>query len=265
MANPAQDRSNEPDLLRDENDGVTTLTLNRPRQFNALTENLVAELHDALKSAAEDKHCRVVVIAAAGKAFCTGHDVKEMAGETEEDFFKDAFAHSAQMMLTMMKMPQPVIARVHGLVTAGGCQLVASCDMAVASTSASFATNGISNGLFCSTPSVPLSRGVPRKAAFEMLFTGEFVDARRALEIGLVNQVVPDDSLDDAVARIAAQIKAKPARAIASGKAMFYEQLQMPIETAFDYAGSIMARDVVGEDAREGFAAFIDKRKPNWH
>ena len=264
MAETASNLANEAELLRDDRDGVTTLTLNRPRQYNALTEKLVSDLHEAFKDLADDPACRVVVLASAGKAFCTGHDLKEIAEHTDEAFFKAEFAGSSQMMLTMMKMPQPVIARVHGMVTAGGCQLVASCDMAVASDAATFATNGISNGLFCATPSVPLSRNVPRKAAFEMLFTGEFIDAQKALEIGLVNQVVPADKLDEAIAALTAQIKSKPAYAIASGKQMFYEQLQMPIEDALDYAGTVMARDVAGEDAREGIAAFIQKRKPIW-
>ncbi|MCZ6860386.1 MAG: enoyl-CoA hydratase [Alphaproteobacteria bacterium] len=256
--------SNEQRLLREDKDGIVTLTLNRPKQYNALTEELVADLQGVFDSLMEDNAARVVVIRANGKAFCTGHDLKQMSAHTDESYFREEFASSGRMMVAMTKIPQPVIARIHGIATAGGCQLVANCDLAVASEDASFATNGIANGLFCSTPSVPISRNLNRKQAFEMLFTGEFIDAPTALAWGLVNRVVPADRLDTAVAELADSIKSKSRVTVASGKRMFYEQLNMPLLEAYRFAGDVMAKDMMSEDAAEGINAFVEKRKPVW-
>ena len=256
--------SNEQSLLREDKGGIVTLTLNRPKQYNALTEELVADLQGVFDSLMEDNAARVVVIRANGKAFCTGHDLKQMSAHTDEGYFREEFASSGRMMVTMTKIPQPVIARIHGIATAGGCQLVANCDLAVASEDASFATNGIANGLFCSTPSVPISRNLNRKQAFEMLFTGEFIDAPTALAWGLVNRVVPADRLDTAVAELADSIKSKSRVTVASGKRMFYEQLNMPLPEAYRFAGDVMAKDMMSEDAAEGINAFVEKRKPVW-
>ena len=264
MTQPAQDIASEPLLLRDERDGVVTLTLNRPRQFNALSAELIAAMQDAFDMLAGDESCRVVVLAAAGKAFCAGHDLKQMRAHEEEAYFRELFMSSARVMESMRTIPQPVIARVHGIATAAGCQLVANCDLAVAGEDATFATNGIANGLFCSTPSVPLVRNVPRKQAFEMLFTGEFVDAAMALQYGLVNRVAPADKLDDVVGELSDQIKSMSRAAVTSGKRMFYEQMRLPLNDAYAYAAEVMARDMLTDDAAEGFDAFIEKRKPVW-
>jgi enoyl-CoA hydratase/carnithine racemase len=256
--------TNEKELLREDRDGVVILTLNRPRQFNALTEELIADLQNAFDSLMEDKSARVVVIRANGKAFCAGHDLKQMNAHADESYFREEFASSGRMMVAMTEIPQPVIARVHGIATAGGCQLVANCDLAVASEDATFATNGITNGLFCSTPSVPISRNLKRKQAFEMLFTGEFIDAPTALAWGLVNRVVPAGRLDAAVDELANAIKSKSRVTVASGKRMFYEQLNMSLSEAYHFAGDVMARDMMSEDAVEGINAFVEKRKPVW-
>jgi enoyl-CoA hydratase/carnithine racemase len=264
MTDQAQARTNEPLILRDDKDGITTLTLNRPSKYNALSEEMVGELDAALDALMDDDQCRVVVIAGNGKAFCAGHDLKQMIGVDDEARIREDFDHTAHMMLKLMQIPQPVIARVHGIATAAGCQLVSTCDLAVASTEATFATNGISNGLFCSSPAVPLSRNVPRKQAFEMLFTGEFIDAETAKAVGLVNRVVPPDQLDAAVHALAESIKAKSRYAVTRGKRMYYQQLAMPIEDAFGYASGIMAKDMTSADAKEGINAFLEKRKPVW-
>jgi enoyl-CoA hydratase/carnithine racemase len=259
------DRANEDALLREDRDGVTTLTLNRPDKYNSMTEDVVEQLQAAFDELKDDKACRVIVLTAAGnRAFCAGHDLLEMIEHGEHAFFEEAFNRSGALTKAMFAMPQPIVARVQGLVTAGGCQLVAACDMAVASSDAKFGANGITNGLFCSMPSVTLSRNVPRKQAFNLLFTGEFIDAARALEIGLVNQVVPPDELDAAVAAVTDAIKSKPAYAVARGKAVFYKQLQMPLADALDYAAGWMADDMDSDAAREGVQAFIEKRKPVW-
>lgn len=256
--------SNQP-LLREDKDGVTTLTLNRPDKFNAMTEAVVQGLIETLEALKTDETCRVVVIAAAGtRAFCAGHDLKEMTEETDPAFFDEAFRNGATMTRLIYELPQPVIAKVQGLTTAGGCQMVAACDMAIASEEATFAANGITNGLFCSMPAIPLSRAVPRKQAFNLLFTGAFIDARQAQEIGLVNEVVPADQLDAAIDAVAQAIVAKPRYAVARGKAMFYEQLQMPVSDALDYAADLMSEDMQSQAAQEGIRAFTEKRKPVW-
>ena len=257
--------STEPLVLKAQDArGVVTLTLNRPQAFNALSEAMIDALQEALNAVAADETARVVVVAASGRAFCAGHDFKEIRATPSQAYYEDLFARSGRMMLTIQRMRVPVIARVHGIATAAGCQLVAMCDLAVASNEARFAVSGVNLGLFCSTPSVPLSRNLPRKAAFEMLFTGEFIDAARAHELGLVNRVAALETLDAEVDRLAASIVAKPAVAIAMGKALFYRQLETGIEAAYDDAGRTMACNLMDESAQEGAQAFIDKRPPRW-
>jgi len=253
-------------LLLEQRDaaGVVRLTLNRPAQFNSLSEEILAALGTALERIAQDASARVVVLAGAGKAFCAGHDLKQMKARPQLAYYQALFATCAKLMLKIQRMPQPVIARVHGVATAAGCQLVGMCDLAVAADVAKFAVSGINVGLFCSTPAVALSRNVGRKNAFEMLVTGEFIDAQAARERGLVNRVVPLAGLDAEVERLAAAIVAKPAAAIAMGKGAFYKQLELGIEAAYQLAGQTMACNMVDDVAQEGVQAFMDKRAPNW-
>jgi len=239
--------------------GVARVTLNRPDAFNALSEALLDELQAALDGLAASD-ARVVVIAAAGRAFCAGHDLKEMRANPSRDYYAQLFMRCSKTMLTIQRMPQPVIARVHGVATAAGCQLVAMCDLAVAADNARFAVSGINLGLFCSTPAVPLTRNVSRKAAFEMLMTGDFIDARTAEREGLVNRVAPADELDAAVASLAATICAKPRDAVRAGKQLFYRQLEMGIEAAYQLAGQTMACNMVEDCALDGVQAFIERR-----
>ena len=243
---------------------VLTLTLDRPAQFNVLSEAMLDALHAALEQAAADASVRVVVLAGAGKAFCAGHDLGEMRAHPQVDYYQALFARCTKVMMAIQRMPQPVIARVHGVATAAGCQLVAMCDLAVASDDARFAVSGINLGLFCSTPSVALSRNLSRKAAFEMLVTGEFIDARSALDKGLVNRVVSAAELDTEIARLAAAICAKPAVAVAAGKGLFYRQLEMGVEAAYQLAGQTMACNMMAPETLEGTLAFLEKRKPHW-
>ena len=255
-----------PLLLLQEKDsrGVVTLTLNRPQAFNALSEALLGALQTALDRVAADETARAVVIAGAGKAFCAGHDLKEMRAEPSLAYYERLFAQCGRMMMTIQKLPMPVIARVHGMATAAGCQLVAMCDLAVAARDARFAVSGVNLGLFCSTPSVALSRNVSRKAAFEMLATGDFISADEALAQGLVNRVADTAALDAEVERLVARIVAKPSVAVAIGKALFYRQLETGIEQAYEDAGNTMACNMMEETALEGVQAFIDKRPPLW-
>lgn len=239
--------------------GVVRLTLNRPDAFNALSEALIDALQDELAALAKSD-ARAVVIAAAGRAFCAGHDLREMRAAPSHEYYAKLFERCSKMMLAIQKMPQPVIARVQGVATAAGCQLVAMCDLAVAADSARFAVSGINLGLFCSTPAVPLSRNVSRKAAFEMLMTGEFIDAQKALREGLVNRVVPADELDAAVTALAASLCAKPREAVAAGKGLFYRQIEMGIEAAYQLAGQTMACNMMTDPALDGVQAFIEKR-----
>jgi enoyl-CoA hydratase/carnithine racemase len=244
--------------------GVARLTMNRPKQYNAISREMLDAMQAALDAIAQDRAVRAVVVAGAGPAFSGGHDLKEMMGCRTEDFIGGLFDACSRVMLTMAALPQPVIARVHGTATAAGCQLVAACDLAVASTEARFATSGINFGLFCATPGVPVSRNVSRKRAFEMLFTGEFIDAATALDWGLVNSVVAPAELDAEVARLIGQIVSKPRDVIAAGKALFYEQLETRLAQAYGLASKAITRNMLGPDAAEGVGAFIEKRKPNW-
>jgi enoyl-CoA hydratase/carnithine racemase len=253
----------EPLLLHEKDSrGVITLTLNRPQAFNALSEALLEALQAALDCVAADGSARVVVIAAAGKAFCAGHDLKQMRAEPSLAYYERLFARCGRMMMTIQKLPVPVIARVHGMATAAGCQLVAMCDLAVASREARFAVSGINLGLFCSTPSVALSRNVSRKAAFEMLATGDFISADEARDKGLVNRVTDASNLDAEVERLVSRIVAKPQVALAMGKSLFYRQLEKGIEAAYDDAQQTMACNMMEAAALDGVQAFIEKRSP---
>jgi len=254
---------NDPLVLREDRaDGLTTLTLNRPGQFNSLSKEMLTAIQTELDAIAASDSVRVVVIAGAGKAFCAGHDLKEMRGNHSKEFMQALFRQCGKVMLTITRMPQPVIARVHGIATAAGCQLVSMCDLAVAADVAKFAVSGINVGLFCSTPAVGLARNLGRKAALEMLLTGEFIDAMEARAKGLINRVVPADALDAEIEKLAQSILAKSAVAIRMGKGMFYKQLEMGLAEAYDYAGEVMACNMMSEDAGEGIDAFMQKRKP---
>jgi len=253
-----------PLVSRHEADGVTTLTLNRPTHFNALSEEMLEALGVELDRLADDAQVRCVVIAAEGRAFCAGHDLKQMRANPEETYYQQLFTRCGAVMQAIVELPVPVIARVQGLATAAGCQLVASCDLAVAARSSRFAVSGINAGLFCSTPAVALSRNVGRKRAMEMLFTGEFIDADQARDWGLVNRVADDEALDEVLGKLTASICAKSAVAVRTGKAMFHRQLAMPLDEAYAYAGEVMACNMMAEDAGEGIDAFIEKRPPQW-
>ncbi len=256
--------SEAPYVLRADQGGVATLTLNRAERFNPLSEDMLAALQQQISDIAADSSVRVVVLAAEGKAFCAGHDLKQMRASPSAAYFKQLFNQCSKLMLAIQQMPQPVIARVQGMATAAGCQLVAMCDLAVASTDARFAVSGVNLGLFCSTPSVALSRNVPRKQAMEMLLTGDFIDAVAARERGLINRVVSPDLLDEEIAQLVAAIVAKPAVAIAMGKQLFYRQAEMGIAAAYQLAGETMACNMMDESALEGVQAFLDKRPPAW-
>lgn len=256
--------TNTQPLLRKDADGIATLTLNRPSHYNALSEELLTALQATLEEIENDASVRVVVIAGNGPAFCAGHDLKQMRANPSKAYYDNLFAMCSRFMMTTTRIPQPVIARVHGLATAAGCQLVATCDLAVASETAKFATSGINYGLFCSTPSVALSRNVSRKQAAEMLFTGEFVDAATAKQFGLINRVVPLDRLDEEITAMATSIIRKSAVAVATGKRMFYKQIEMGMEDAYQYAAEVMACNMMAADAGEGIDAFIQKRSPEW-
>ena len=244
--------------------GVHRLTLNSPKSFNVLSEAVLGELQRQFDAIAADPTARVLVIAAEGKAFCAGHDLKEMKANPRLDYYQRLFAQCSKMMLSLLKLPVPVIARVQGLATAAGCQLVAQCDLAVAVESARFGVNGIDVGLFCSTPSVPLVRNMQPKQAMEMLLTGGFIDAAEARARGLVNRVVPAEQLDATVEELVSAILAKPREAIAIGKQLFYQQRELGIEAAYQLAGQTMACNMMFDAAQEGVQAFIDKRAPAW-
>lgn len=257
--------ANEPVLLREDSDGVATLTLNRPDKYNALSRDLMAVIMDQLDRLADDRHTRVVVLAARGKAFCAGHDLAEMLANPGPGAMGALFQQCSRMMLALHRIPQPVIARVHGMATAAGCQLVAQCDLAVAASTAKFATSGINIGLFCGTPMVAVTRNLPRKQAMEMLLTGEFIDAKTARQYGLVNQVVPAAKLDAAVDKMAKTIADKGPVFVASGKHLFYRQIENGINAAYEDATEVMVRNMQHPDTRKGIDAFLNKRPmPKW-
>jgi enoyl-CoA hydratase/carnithine racemase len=254
-----------PPLLRhDDGHGVTTLTLNRPEAFNALSEDLLAALQQALDTLAGDEHLRAVVIASGGKAFCAGHDLKEMRAQPSLAYYQQLFGQCSRVMLAVQQLPVPVIAKVQGLATAAGCQLVAQCDLAVAASTARFAVSGVNLGLFCATPSVALTRNLSRKKAFEMLATGAFIGADEAQAQGLVNRVAAPEALDQAVEELLQSILAKPRLALALGKQLFYRQLETGMEAAYADAAHTMACNMMDATALEGVQAFIDKRPPAW-
>ena len=251
-------------IRSDDENGVTTLTLNRAASFNALSEGMLSALQTELDELSKNQKLRVLVIAASGKAFCAGHDLKEMRAEPSMDYYQKLFAQCGDMMMRIQKLQVPVIARVQGIATAAGCQLVAQCDLAVASADAKFAVSGVNLGLFCSTPSVALSRNLSRKAAFEMLVTGDFLSAQEALNQGLINKIAAPEKLDEVLASLIQKILAKPPVALAMGKELFYMQLETGIEKAYEYAAQTMACNMMDNSALEGVQAFIEKRKPNW-
>ncbi len=260
---------NEPETaltipLRADSAGVTPVILKRFAQLNSLSEELLADLQATLNTIAADKNVRVVVIAGAGKAFCSGHDLKQMRANPAKDYQQKLFKQCGKVMMTLTEMPQPVIARIHGIATAAGCQLVAMCDLAVAADGAKFAVSGVNLGLFCSTPSVALGRAMGRKQAMEMLLTGDFIDAAEAQRRGLVNRVVPLDQLDAEVKKLTDSICAKTPVALAMGKQLFYKQLEMGLDGAYQLAAETMACNMMAHDAAEGIDAFMQKRKPEW-
>ena len=253
-----------PPLLVERDGPVARLTLNRPERFNALSTPLLEALQGAIDALATDAEARAVVLGATGRAFCAGHDLGEMRERPGRAHQAALFARCSAVMRSLLALPQPVIARVHGLATAAGCQLVATCDLAVASSEARFAVSGIETGLFCSTPSVALSRNVSRKRAFEMLVTGDFIDAEEAMARGLVNRVAPPEGLDDALDALLARVLDKSAVALAIGKRQFYAQLERPLDEAYALAGEAMADNVTSADAVEGIDAFLEKRRATW-
>jgi enoyl-CoA hydratase/carnithine racemase len=251
-------------LLRNDSESITTLTLNRPRESNALSFSLLTEFDTALDEIANDTASRVVVIGAAGRAFCAGHDLKEMRANREREFLRSLFDLCTRVFTKLTLLPQPVIAKVQGIATAGGCQMVAACDLAVASTEAKFATSGINVGLFCSTPGVALSRNAPRKRAMEMLLTGDLISAETAAQWGLVNIVVSPGELEQETLRLARAICAKPREIIAEGKRAFYEQIDKPLHDAYGIACRTLIENVLTADAAEGLDAFHERRAPRW-
>lgn len=251
-------------VLRSDHQGVCTLTLNRPQARNALSVALMTALQSELDAIRDDRGVRAVVIAANGPAFCAGHDLKEMRANPERSFYEALFAQCARLMTSIVKLPQPVIARIHGIATAAGCQLVATCDLAVAADSVRFATPGVNIGLFCSTPMVALSRAVGRKHAMEMLLTGEMIGAQRAYEMGLINRVVSAETLDETVTAFAEGIASKSPLTLAIGKEAFYRQAEQGLDEAYRYCSEVMTRNMLARDAEEGIDAFLEKRQPTW-
>lgn len=256
-------------LEREQDGAVLRLTMQAPERLNALSDAMLAALQVEFHRLETDRSVRAVILAGSGKAFCAGHDLKEMtqarqSADGGKAYFSDLFARCSRMMTTISRLPQPVIAEVKGLATAAGCQLVASCDLAVAAEGTKFGVNGVNIGLFCSTPMVALSRNIPRKQAFEMLTTGRFIDALRARELGLVNRVVPAEMLGAETEALAAEIAAKLTAAVKIGKHAFYRQIEMPVEEAYAYAADVMVENMLYRDTEEGIAAFIEKRDPDW-
>jgi enoyl-CoA hydratase/carnithine racemase len=258
----AQLQEQQPVLLRDDRDGIATLTMNRPAQMNLLTAEMLAALQAALDAIAIDKSLKVVILAAAGKGFCAGHDLKEIRALGSQENIAGLFVQCSRMMMTIQKLPQPVIAKVQGPAAAAGCQLVAQCDLAVAVDTAKFVTSGVTWGFFCSTPGVAIGRNLQRKHAMEMLLTGEPISAQRALEWGLVNRVVAADALDSETLSLAKVLASKPPATVAAGKRAFYQQMDMDLPKAYALAGDVIASSFAHEEGKEGMAAFIEKRPP---
>lgn len=256
-------------LLRDDNGAITSLTLNIPNKLNILSEELLESLQQELDTIANDQAVRVVILKGAGKAFCAGHDLKQMTAARENadggaEYYKNLFNQCANVMLSIAKMPQPVIAQVHGIATAAGCQLVASCDMAVAAEGTKFGVNGVNIGLFCSTPMVALTRKITRKKAFEMLTTGEFISAEQARELGLINHVVDLSELENKTIELATKVADKLGAAVKIGKQAFYKQIEMPIDQAYDYTGEVMVENMLNAQTEKGIQSFLKKEHPKW-
>ncbi|MEM6589018.1 MAG: enoyl-CoA hydratase [Pseudomonadota bacterium] len=256
-------------LERHDENGIAHLRMNAPERLNALSDAMLAELQASFDALRDDRSIRAVTLSGEGKAFCAGHDLKEMTqGRQSEDggkaYFADLFTRCARVMTTIRNLPQPVIAAPHGIATAAGCQLVASCDLAVAAEGTKFGVNGVNIGLFCSTPMVALSRNIPRKQAFEMLTTGEFIDTDRAQALGLINRAVPHEELESAAQNLAETIASKLASAVKIGKEAFYNQLEMGLDAAYDYTRDVMVENMMVKDTEEGINAFIEKRPPEW-
>ena len=256
-------------LERNDTNGVAHLNMNAPERLNALSDEMLVALQSQFDAIKEDTSVRAVILSGSGKAFCAGHNLKEMtAGRQAEDggkeYFKDLSDRCATMMMSIQKLPQPVIAQVHGIATAAGCQLVATCDMAVAAEGTKFGVNGVNIGLFCSTPMVALSRNIPRKNAFEMLTTGKFIETEEAARLGLINRAVPHDQLENATRELADTVASKLTAAVKIGKQAFYQQMELNVAEAYDYAGDVMVQNMLFRDTEEGIAAFLDKRPPNW-
>ncbi|MDA0237144.1 MAG: enoyl-CoA hydratase [Proteobacteria bacterium] len=264
VTNTAKVNVNETVLLRTDEGGVATLRLNRPKAYNALSEELLATLQMQLDTISNDSSVRVVIIEGSGDAFCAGHDLKQMRANRSQEYYDALFKTCSQFMLTLMRIPQPVIAKVHGIATAAGCQLVGACDLAIASEEAKFATSGVNYGLFCSTPAVAVSRNIHRKKAAELLFTGEFIDARTAESLGLINKAVPAKQLNAEVLQMANLIIRKSAVAVSTGKRMLYRQIEMGIDDAYKFAAETMACNMMALDVSEGIDAFIEKRSATW-
>ena len=255
----------EPAILQDTwEPGITRITLNRPTQYNALSESLLSELSTVLRQISSNTSIKVVILRGEGPSFCAGHDLKEMRKSPEESYYRALFKQCSEVMLSMVSLPQPIIAEVSGTATAAGCQLVGTADLAIASTESTFAVSGINLGLFCSTPSVSLTRNLSRKRAFKMLMTGRFIDAQTAVDFGLINEAVPPAQLESAVCSLAQDIASKPPSSIRAGKALFYKQLEQNLIDAYEHAGEVMASNMMFSDTQEGIDAFIEKRNPNW-
>ena len=262
-SNTATGDTRQPILLSNlSDDGALTLTLNRPKQFNALSNEMLDALQSALDKLPDE--VRVIVIAGAGKAFCAGHDLQEMRANIDEQWQEDLFSKCSRFMQSLVNLPVPVIARVQGIAAAAGCQLVANCDLAIAADHCTFGVSGVNLGLFCSTPSVALSRNISRKRAFQMLVTGEFIDAETATQWGLMNEAVPESDLDDAIGKLCSNICGKSRVAVSTGKSLFYQQIEIPLDKAYSLAGSTMACNMMAEDVSEGIDAFFGKREPRW-
>jgi enoyl-CoA hydratase/carnithine racemase len=256
-------------LERRDADAIAHLKMNAPERLNALSDEMLAALQEQIDQLKDDTSIRAVILSGEGKGFCAGHDIKQMtAGRQAEDggkaYFQNLFARCTSVMTGLQSLPQPVIAQVHGIATAAGCQLVASCDLAVAADGTKFGVNGVNIGLFCSTPMVALSRNIPRKQAFELLTTGQFVDAARAAELGLINRAVPLEALEAETRALASTIAGKLGAAVKIGKQAFYEQLQMPLDQAYAYTGDVIVENLLYRDTIEGMAAFMEKRTPDW-
>jgi enoyl-CoA hydratase/carnithine racemase len=258
------DHTNQPLVLRHLQDGVATVTLNRPQARNALSMALMGDLIAALAALARDPAVKAVILAGSGPAFCAGHDLKELRSQPKQEIYRATFQRCSELMQAIVALPKPVIAQVHGIATAAGCQLVATCDLALASEDARFATPGVNIGLFCSTPMVALSRAVPRKHAMEMLLTGDLIPAARARDIGLINRVVPAAELQTATLALARQIAGKSPLTLKIGKEAFYRQAEMSLAQAYDYASEVMTKNMMAADAAEGIDAFLGKRPPVW-